>query len=93
MAWSTPAAACLLLVLTGCSETPTAHIPDDVDVHDVQASQQGPKAKRSDRLVIRTPAHFRVSNASASSRPRRRTGRDRAPGPPVTGVMKRLRGN
>ena len=72
MAWSTPAAACLLLVLTGCSAAPTAQIPDGVDVYDVEQPKQRPQETRADRLVIR-PAlgHSRVSHASASSGHRR----------------------
>jgi hypothetical protein len=72
MAWLTPAAACLLLVLTGCRAAPTAHIPDSVDVYRVGQSQHELLETRADRLLIRpVHTHSRVSNADASSRPRR----------------------
>lgn len=45
MAWSSLAAACLLLVLTGCGQGP-AHVPDDVDPYNVHATQPEPQTKR-----------------------------------------------
>jgi hypothetical protein len=34
--WCRAVAACLLLVLTGCSSAPTAQVPDDVDMYNIR---------------------------------------------------------
>jgi hypothetical protein len=47
MTWlSSGAAACLLLVLTGCSAAPTAHVPDDVDMYNIRETPQPPHGAR-----------------------------------------------